>query len=140
MKSLFVIFFCLSVISCLAQETPEQTLVRIENERMQAILKKDTATIAKIYDDSYQGVLASGHAVDKAGVIEFHLSGSPHIQIGIEDVKASVYGTIGVTTGKQVNKSKSGTIIGQSRFMRVYQKNGTNWRIIRSQGTIVVQD
>jgi len=24
--------------------------------------------------------------------------------------------------------------------MRIYQKNGNNWRIIRSQGTIVVQD
>lgn len=140
MKSLFVIFFCISVIPVWAQESPEQTLVRIENERLQAILKKDTATILKIYDDSYQGVLASGHAVDKAGVIEFHLSGSPHIQIGIEDVKATVYGTIGVTTGKQVNKSKSGTVIGQSRFMRIYQKNGTGWRIIRSQGTIMVQD
>ncbi len=140
MKSILAVLFVLSMIPCQGQETPEQTLVRIENERMAAITKKDTATISRIYDDSYQGVLASGHAVDKAGVIEFHLSGSPHIQIGIEDVKASVYGNIGVTTGKQVNKSKSGTVIGASRFMRIYQKNGNHWRIIRSQGTIVVQD
>jgi hypothetical protein len=128
------------MLSGQAQDTPEQSLLKMEEVRLQSIVKKDTLTIMKIYDDRYQGVLASGHSVDKSKVIEFHLSGSPHITLSMEDLKASVYGSIGVTTGKQLNKAKSGHVIGQSKFIRIWQKNGDRWTIIRSQGTIVVQD
>lgn len=140
MKSLFVFMMCLPLLPCRGQDNPEQALLQLEDQRLQAITKKDTAAIMKIYDDRYQGVLASGQSVDKIKLIEFHLSGSPHIALTMEDVKASVYGSIGVTTGKQLNKAKSGTVIGQSKFIRVWQKNGDRWTVIRSQGTIVVQD
>jgi len=140
MKTILVLFCWLAALPVWSQETPEQSLVRIENEGLEAIIRKDTSMISKMYDEAYQGVLASGHAVNKAGVIEFHLSGSPHIKIGIDDVKAIVFGDIGITTGKLINRSKSGTVIGQSRFMHVYRKNGESWRIIRGQGTIVVVD
>jgi hypothetical protein len=140
MKSFLTLLLCISMLPTQAQETPEQALVKMEDQRLQAIVKKDTATIMKIYDDRYQGVLASGQTVDKTKLIEFHLSGSPHITLVMEDVKASVYGSIGVTTGKQLNKAKSGHVIGQSKFIRIWQKNGDRWTVIRSQGTIVVQD
>lgn len=140
MKSLLTLLLCFFMLPTQAQETPEQTLVKMEDQRLQAIVKKDTATIMKIYDDRYQGVLASGQTVDKTKLIEFHLSGSPHITLVMEDVKASVYGSIAVTTGKQLNKAKSGHVIGQSKFIRIWQKNGDRWTVIRSQGTIVVQD
>lgn len=141
MKHLLILVLAFACVQGFSQsESPEDVLVRMENERLQAIINRDTAKIASIYDDRYQGILASGHSVDKAGVLEFHLSGSPHIMISIEDVKASVFGNIGVTTGKQLNKAKSGHVIGQSKFMRIYQKNGNKWTIIKSQGTIVVQD
>jgi hypothetical protein len=140
MKSLLTLLLCISMLPIQAQETPEQALIKMEDQRLQAIVKKDTVTIMKIYDDRYQGVLASGQTVDKTKLIEFHLSGSPHITLVMEDVKASVYGSIGVTTGKQLNKAKSGHVIGQSKFIRIWQKNGDRWTIIRSQGTIVVQD
>lgn len=140
MKSPITLLLCLVVFSTQAQETPEQALLKMEEQRLQAIVTKDTVTIMKIYDDRYQGVLASGQSVDKTKLIEFHLSGSPHIALSMEDVKVNVYGTIGVTTGKQLNKAKSGHVIGQSKFVRIWQKNGDRWTVIRSQGTIVVQD
>ncbi|MBL7850935.1 MAG: nuclear transport factor 2 family protein [Cyclobacteriaceae bacterium] len=140
MKSLFACLLCISILPCWGQETPEQTLLKMEDQRLQAIITKDTATILKIYDDRYQGVLASGQTVDKPKLVEFHLSGSPHITISMEDVKAAVYGSIAITSGKQLNKAKSGHVIGQSKFIRVWQKSGDRWTVIRSQGTIVVQD
>lgn len=140
MKAILLLFGLVSPLQGWSQDSPEQALIRMENEGLDAVIRKDTVVITKIYDDSFQGVLASGHAVNKAGVLEFHLSGSPHIQIGIDDVKAIVFGDIGITTGKLINRSKSGTVIGQSRFMHVYRKTGEGWRIIRSQGTIVVVD
>lgn len=140
MKSLVAFFLLTLALPCQAQENPEQALLKLEDDRLQAITRKDTAALVKIYDDRYQGVLASGQSVDKTKVIEFHLSGSPHITLTMEDVKVVVYGSIGVTSGKQLNKAKSGHVIGQSKFMRVWQKNGNQWTVIRSQGTIVVQD
>ena len=140
MKTILSLLLLAGGVPCLAQDSPEQALVRLEDQRLQAIVNRDTAAIMKIYDDRYQGVLASGQSVDKTKVIEFHLSGSPHIALSMEDIKASVYGTIGVTTGKQLNKAKSGHVIGQSKFIRIWQKNGDRWTVIRSQGTIVVQD
>jgi len=140
MKHPIAVLFCLSFFTGSAQDTPEHTLINLESQRLQAIIHKDTATILKIYDDHYQGVLASGQSVDKAKQAEFHLSGSPHIALSNEDVKATIYGNIGVTTGRQVNKAKSGHVIGQSKFIHIYQKHGDKWTLIRSQGTIVVQD
>jgi ketosteroid isomerase-like protein len=140
MKSYLPFLLCIILFPCQAQDSPEQALIKLEDERLQAIIKKDTAAILKIYNEHYQGVLASGQSVDKTKLIEFHLSGSPHITLSMEDVKASVYGSIGITTGKQLNKAKSGHVIGQSKFIRVWQKNGNQWTVIRSQGTIVVQD
>lgn len=140
MKSLLILVASVFALPVCAQETAEQTILNIEHRRLEAIIKKDTATIMKVYDDHYQGVLASGQSVDKAKLIEFHLSGSPHIALSMEDLKVSVYGNIAIATGKQLNKAKSGHIIGTSKFMRIYQKHGDRWTVIRSQGTIVVQD
>ena len=140
MKSLLAFLLCITIMPCQGQETPEETLLKLEEKRLQAITKKDTTTLMIIYDDRYQGVLASGQGVDKTKLIEFHLSGSPHITLSMEGVKASVYGSIAVTTGKQLNKAKSGHVIGQSKFIRIWQKNGDRWTVIRSQGTIVVQE
>lgn len=140
MKPLLVVSLCVASFVGRAQDTPEHALINLESQRLQAIIQKDTATILKIYDDRYLGVLASGQSVDKAKQVEFHLSGSPHIALSNEDVKATIYGTIAITTGRQVNKAKSGHVIGQSKFIHVYQKHGDRWTLIRSQGTIVVQD
>ena len=140
MKSLAVLFFCVTSFCAYSQDSGEQAMLQIEDQFLLAIVNKDTSHIHKIYDDRFQGVLASGQSVDKTKQIEFHLSGSPHITLGIENVKAVVLGNVAVTTGKQVNKARSGHVIGQSKFIRVYQKNGDRWSIIRSQGTIVVQD
>ncbi len=140
MKYLLSIILCIILIQGFAQEASEQMFIQLEERRLNAIIAKDSSTLMKIYDDHYQGVLASGQSVDKAKHIEFHLSGSPHIGITNEDVKASVFGNLAITTGKQLNKSKSGHVIGQSKFIRIYQRKGDKWTIIKSQGTIVVHE
>jgi hypothetical protein len=76
--------------------------------------------------------------VNKAGVIEFHLATNPYNKISIEDVKSTVYGNFAYTTGKQVNRSKTGTIFGRSKFIRIYAKKDNTWKIITSQGTLVI--
>ncbi len=121
-------------------ETLEQTLIKLEDQRLKAIINRDSITLSNLYDVSYQGILPSGRTVNKAGVIEYQLSTNPNNKISIEDVKATVYGNFAVTTGKQVNKSKSGAIFGRSKFTRIYVKKDNAWKIISSQGTLVIED
>ena len=121
-------------------ESAEQLLLNMEDQHLLAMINHSHDILSSLYDDQFRGVLASGLAVDKAKIIEFLESGSPHILISIEDVKASIYGTVGIVTGKVVSKSKSGSVIGRSRYIRVYYKSGDQWKIIQSQGTVIIQE
>ena len=121
-------------------ESAEQLLLNMEDQHLLAMINHSHDILSSLYDDQFRGVLASGLSVDKAKIIEFLESGSPHILISIEDVKASIYGTVGIVTGKVVSKSKSGSMIGRSRYIRVYHKSGDQWKIIQSQGTVIIQE
>jgi len=138
MKSLFVLIFFSILIEGYSQtETPEQTLVKMEDKRIKAILARDSMTLISLYDERYRGVLASGVPVTRAGVIEYQLASNPHLNISIEQVEATVHGDVGIVTGVQMNRSKAGTLLGHSKFIRVYKKATNTWRIIYSQGTLV---
>ena len=141
MKCLLHLLFATSFFSLYAQtKTAEQTLMKLEDQRLNAILKRDSITLHNLYDDTYQGILPSGRLVNKTGVIEFQLSSNPYNKISIEDVKVTVYGNFAVTMGKQVNRSRTGAIFGYSRFTRIYINKDNVWKIISSQGTLVFDD
>jgi hypothetical protein len=142
MKLALIILLGIAPVAAYSQKTEatEQMLTSLEQDRLKAIVARDSVKLSAMYDDKYNGVLTNGREVTKAGVIEFQMASNPHITISIEAVKAFVYGTVGVTKGTQVNRSKSGTILGQSKFIRVYQKAGNNWKIIYSQGTLMAEE
>ncbi len=136
------VFFLFAVSPGFSQGsgTPEQAIMKIEGEHVEAIGARNHDVLLSLYDDQYHGVLASGHTVDKTKMVEFLETSSPHILLGVEDLKVVVYGSAAVVTGKTVNRSKSGSVIGQSRFIRVYLKKGEQWKIIESQGTVIIQE
>ena len=138
MKYLLCLLFAIVFFGSNAQtETPEQTLSKLEDQRLKAIISRDSLTLFSLYDVTYRGILTNGREVNKAGVIEFQLASNPYIKISIENVKPSVQGNVGIVTGKQVNRSKAGTILGQSKYVRVYLKKDNAWKIIFSQGTLI---
>jgi hypothetical protein len=118
-------------------DTPEQQLSKLEDTRLKAIVDKDSVALSSLYDAAYRGILTSGREVNKAQVTKFQLSGNAFVKISIENVKPTLHGNVGITTGTQVNRSKAGTILGQSKFMRVYLKKENGWKIIYSQGTLI---
>lgn len=128
---------CLLLVQFAYAQEPEQ-LLALEDKHLQAMVSRDSAFLNSVYDAAFHGVLATGQTVDKTKVVEFLISSSPHIQWAIVEVKAKVAGSVGWTVGKLVSKSKSGSIIGQTRFLRIYHKSGNNWRIIESQGTVII--
>jgi hypothetical protein len=122
------------------QEAPEQALIKIENQLLEAIGNRNHDALNSFFDDSFHGVLASGQTVNKTRILEFLETSSPHILLSLDDLKSTVYGTTAIVTGKVISKSKSGTTIAQSRFIRIYLKKGDAWKIIESQGTVIIQE
>lgn len=135
--TLFILALSLAQLAQAQTDSPEW-LLKLEDEHLQAMVSRDSAKLNSLYDAAFHGALATGQSVDKIKVVEFLTSGSPHIQLAISDVKAKMAGAFGWTTGKLVSKSKSGSIIGQTRFLRIYHKQANAWRIIESQGTIII--
>lgn len=120
--------------------TVEQTLMNMEDQHLLGMINHDKAALATMYDDQFHGVLGSGSRADKNAMLEFLVSGSPHILLSTEEVKVTVYGNTAVATGKILSKGKSGSVIAKSRFIHVLIKRGEEWKIIESQSTVVVVD
>ena len=136
---------CLLLIFCnvsFAQSAgnTEQGLLTTETQRLEALVAHNHNFLINLYDDEFHGIIASGHSVDKTKMIEFLESGSPLVIQSVEDVKAHIYGVVGITTGKLISKSKSGSTIGQSRFTHIYLRKNDQWKIIESQGTVIIQE
>ncbi len=118
----------------------EQDLLNIESKRLEAIVSRNHDFLNNLYDDEFHGVIASGQSLNKAKIIEFLETSNPHVIQSIEDLKTKVYEVVGITTGKLVSKSKSGSIIGQSRFTHIYLRKSNQWKLIESQGTVIIQE
>ena len=118
----------------------EQALLNIESKRLEAIVSRNHDFLTNLYDDEFHGVIASGQSLNKAKIIEFLETSNPHVIQSIEDLKTKVYDVVGVTTGKLVSKSKSGSIIGQSRFTHIYLRKSNQWKLIEGQGTVIIQE
>ena len=143
MKALSINCLLLFIFNMSFGQSPsasEQVIETLETKRLEAVTARNHEFLANLYDDTFHGIIASGHEVNKVKMLEFLESYNPYVIQSMEQVKARVDGTIAVTTGKLINKSKSGSIIGQTRFMHVYLKKGDQWKMIESQGTLVIQE
>jgi hypothetical protein len=140
MKTLLISCTLFFVFSNTIGQTPEKDLLSIESKRLEAIVARDHAFLTNLYDDAFHGVIATGHMVDKPKMVEFLETYNPYVIQSIEEVKVSIYGMVAITTGKLLNKSKSGSVIGQTRFTHIYLKRNDQWKMIESQGTIIVQE
>ena len=140
MKMAFLIFFVVGFgYTASAQTSPaeEKILVDLEKLRVEAINEHNYNSFSTIYHDQFRGVTTSGKQVDKKGLIEIIKSPGPERIVGVDDLKASIYGYAGVTSGMQVTKDKSGTIVDQLRFMHVYIKRNGQWKLIEGQYTSI---
>ena len=136
MKCLLVIILLWSFNLVLAQEA--DILLELEQKRSDAIIANNQEIIQAMYDENYHGITAAGKTINKSQFLELTKSNNPHVQFSIEDVKATVYGSTAIVTGKLLSKSKSGTIIGQSRYILVYIKRDDGWKVVESQDTLVI--
>jgi uncharacterized protein (TIGR02246 family) len=114
-------------------ENVEQTIRSLENERAQAIVRGDTATLERIYADDFSNVGSSGAIRNKAQLIEDNKSGALKVESQtLDNVDVRVYGDAAIVTGLATLKGqdKGRDISGQFRFTRVYVKRNGQWQMV----------
>lgn len=124
---------------CRAQTSSAEEKILLDMERLhsEAIAGHNGGYLNTIYHDQFRGVTANGSGVDKKALLEILKTFPPDVQFSIDELKASIYGYAGVTSGKLTCKAKDGSIISQTRFMHVYIKRNGQWKIIEGQGTAI---
>ena len=120
----------------------EQTLMRIEQELTDAMLKGDASAVERHYADAFTFTTPDGETADKAQVVSSLKTGALKFEASkIDDMKVRVYGDTAVVTSRTTDKgSVNGVdVSGQYRWMDVFVRRGGRWQLVAAQGTRVAQ-
>jgi ketosteroid isomerase-like protein len=136
MKSaLFITVLVLAVAATgVAQkESVEETIRKLDNERIQAQIHADAVALDRIYADDFIGVGPSGTVRTKPQVISDFTSGELKFQsITADEVKVRVYENTAVETGlsTMLGQDKDKAVPRETRFTRVWVKQKGGWRLV----------
>ena len=115
-----------------------QTVVDLDKKRMQAMAKKDVATLEAVLADDLVYTHSSARLDTKRSLIDAMVSGAT-VYTGVEpsDVKAQDLGDTVVLTGiAQIKVVSNGTPNAFSvRFTDVYAKRNGSWQMVTWQST-----
>ncbi len=123
-------------------ENVEQAVTKLENERVQALLRNDMAFIERVYADDYVVTGANGVVRTSAQVVADMKSGVQKIEsITNDDVKVRVHGDTAVVTGRTTQKGeyKGQPSISPVLFTRVYVRRGGQWQLVANHSSSIPQ-
>jgi hypothetical protein len=124
-----------------AQSLDEEKIITdIEKERNYAITLGDEKALGDLLDESFSGVTASGKVVNKSEQIAIYKSTNPYVTFAAENVTVTIYESTATVRGTLVSKTKSGSTIGKTRYLYIYLKKDSKWKIIAGQETVVIKE
>jgi ketosteroid isomerase-like protein len=116
----------------------EEQIKKMEQDRAQAVVKGDAATLEKLTADDYMFIDRFGNVSDKASTMSRIKSGDIKLTSNeLSDLKVRVYGNTAVVTGKSETKGTVGgrDTSGPVLFTRVYVKKNAKWQAVQFQQT-----
>lgn len=116
----------------------EQQIQKLEEQTKEASLKNDTAWFEKTLADDFIGVGGTGLVSDKASTIAARKNGDLKYEgIEVTDSKVRVYGNTAVANGTATVKGsmKGEDFSGTYHYVRVYVKQGGQWKVVHFQAT-----
>ena len=143
LKLTVVVSFCVGLLSrqVQAQTTDDQQLIlELEKLRNDAIVMGDEKALARLLDETFSGVTASGKVVNKFQQLAIFKSTNSFVTFTSENVAVNVQESMAAVTGTLVGKTKSGAVIGKTRYLYIYMKKDGRWKIIFSQETVVIKE
>ena len=115
------------------KESVEETIKKLDNERIQAQIHADATALDRIYAADFIGVGPSGAVRTKPQVIADFTSGDLKFQsITTDEVKVRVYENTAVETGlsTMLGQDKGKAVPRDTRFTRVWVKQQGSWRLV----------
>jgi ketosteroid isomerase-like protein len=115
-----------------------QTLTKMENDALAAIIKRDVAAFGKIFADDAVLATPDGTLQTKSQLLADIKSGELVIESSsISDMNVKVYGDAAVATyiTNDKGKYKGQDITGRYRWTDVFVRRGGAWQIVAGQGT-----
>jgi ketosteroid isomerase-like protein len=120
----------------------QEEIKKIEQERNEALLRHDVATLDRMTSNDYTFINQRGELRTKTEILNGFKSGSFNYDAReISDLEVRVYGDAAVVTGraKQKGVENSKDYSGDNRFTRVYVKQNGHWVSVALQVTLVAK-
>jgi hypothetical protein len=120
----------------------EQTLMNIEQELTNALLKSDASTFDRYFADTFIFTDPGGGLGNKTQMIASMKAGDFKFESSkIDSMKVQVYGNTAVVSYRTADKGhiKDLDISGQYRWTDVFVKLNDRWQIVAGQGTRIAQ-
>jgi ketosteroid isomerase-like protein len=114
----------------------EQTIMQLERDGGQALIKKDIATMGRILADDWVAIDYTGHTIAKTEALADLKSSASSIQsMDFGPMKVRVFGDSAVVTGSDTEKStyKGKDSSGHYVWTDVFVKRDGRWQIVASQ-------
>ncbi len=116
---------------------PDEEILLINKEFVEAVEKSDTAVLSRIYADDYAGVGFTGQPTSKAEMAASNNTPFATLFYYVEDnIKIKVLGGTAIVTSRANMKTrlKEGNVISRSTAItRVWVKRQEKWQIVASQ-------
>jgi ketosteroid isomerase-like protein len=115
-------------------------ILKIEEERNQAIVRGDGAALERLTAEDYSFITLRGELRTKQEIVQGFKSGSFHYESRqISDLIVRVYGNTAVVTGRSNQKGREDgkDYSGDYRFTRVYVKQDGRWLTVALQATLI---
>ena len=119
---------------------PEQAVMRIERELLNAILKGDASASERYLASTYVFTGPDGTVENKAQAVADVKSGDLKLQsASLDGAKVQVYGDTVVVTYSSNDKGtyKGKDISGTTRWTDVFVKHNGRWQVVASHGTML---
>lgn len=108
----------------------EAQLKKLEREWFAAVVKKDLATLNRIFADDFIAIKSDGGFVTKAEMVEMFSSGKIQLdEIRSDEFKLRLYGTTAVVTGRSTY-IRAGKPLGASSHTEVWVKRAGIWKAV----------
>ena len=118
----------------------QEEIKRMEEERNQAILRGDVATLDRMTSDDYTFITLRGELRTKSEILKGFKSGSfKYESREISDLNVRVYGDTAIVTGRSIQKGMENgkDYSGDYRFTRVYVNQQGRWLTLALQTTLI---
>lgn len=123
-----------------AADSVEQTLAKMEQDWVDASLKKDTAFVDRLLADDYVGIGSDGSVWTKSMQIDVLRTGELKFDsVNIDGIKVRVFGDTAVVTYGQTEKSQyqGKDTSGRTTWTDIYVKRNGKWQLVANHSSRV---